>query len=97
MMAEYIDREKEKKTAYKFCVHEKHGGFCERKRTFCNPSCQYGEIKELAPVVHGRWKLRHGSWYCPNCGKGYKIKCGVVAACKHNYCPNCGAKMDGAE
>ncbi len=82
---------------YKFCAHEKHGGFCERKGTFCNPACPYEEIKELTPVVHGMWELRHGSWYCSNCGRGYKIKCGVVPACQHDYCPNCGARMDGAE
>lgn len=52
---------------------------------------------DVAPVQHGRWELRHGSWYCSNCGRGYKIKCGVVTACKHNYCPNCGAKMDGVQ
>ena len=51
---------------------------------------------DVAPVVHGRWELRHGSWYCSNCGRGYKIKCRVVRACKHDYCPHCGAKMDGA-
>ena len=50
---------------------------------------------DVAPVVHGTWELRHGSWYCSNCGRGYKIKFGVAPACKHNYCPNCGAKMDG--
>lgn len=50
---------------------------------------------DVAPVVHGTWELRHGSWYCTNCGRGYKIKFGVAPACKHNYCPNCGARMDG--
>ena len=50
---------------------------------------------DVAPVAHGRWESRHGSWYCTNCGRGYKIKFGVAPACKHNYCPNCGAKMDG--
>lgn len=50
---------------------------------------------DVAPVVHGTWELRHGSWYCSNCGRGYKIKFGVAPACKHNYCPNCGARMDG--
>lgn len=50
---------------------------------------------DVAPVVHGTWELRHGSWYCTNCGRGYKIKFGVAPACKHNYCPNCSARMDG--
>ena len=78
--------------AYKFCVHEKHGGFCERKGTFCNPVCPYEEIKELAPVVHGR-KIEDGDigwfWLCSLCGE-----CLPYGA---NYCPNCGARMDGAE
>lgn len=45
--------------------------------------------------VHGTWEFRHGSWYCSNCGIGYKNKFGVVPACKYNCCPNCGARMDG--
>lgn len=49
---------------------------------------------DVAPVVHGTWEFRHGSWYCSNCGRGYKNKFGVVPACKYNCCPNCGAKMD---
>ena len=50
---------------------------------------------DVAPVVHGTWEFRHGSWYCSNCGRGYKNKFGVVSACKYNCCPNCGARMDG--
>lgn len=52
---------------------------------------------DVAPVVHGRWERRRNSWYCTNCGKGYKITYGVLAASAYSYCPNCGAKMDGAE
>lgn len=50
---------------------------------------------DVVPVVHGRWKMRRNVWYCTNCGKGYKITYGAVAAYMHNYCPHCGAKMDG--
>lgn len=49
---------------------------------------------DVAPVVHGRWERRRNVWYCTNCGKGYKITYGAVAANMHNYCPHCGAKMD---
>ena len=50
---------------------------------------------DVAPVVHGRWERRRNVWYCTNCGKGYKITYGAVAANMHNYCPHCGAVMDG--
>lgn len=50
---------------------------------------------DAAPVVHGRWERRRNVWYCTNCGKGYKITYGAVAANMHNYCPHCGAVMDG--
>ena len=80
--------------SYKFCVHEKHGGFCERKRTFCNPACPYGEIKELAPVVHGTWVPTESPFMneCEDCSVcGYR----TVWGHRYNYCPHCGAKMDG--
>lgn len=50
---------------------------------------------DVAPVVHARWQMRRSSWYCTNCGRGYRIIYGSVPASQHNYCPNCGAKMDG--
>lgn len=50
---------------------------------------------DVVPVVHGRWERRRNVWYCTNCGKGYKITYGAVAANMHNYCPHCGAVMDG--
>lgn len=50
---------------------------------------------DVAPVVHGKWEQRRSSWYCSNCGKGYRVGFGAIPANKHNYCPNCGARMDG--
>lgn len=50
---------------------------------------------DVAPVVHGHWIKRGGSWYCSYCDKGYRITCGSVAANNHRFCPNCGAVMDG--
>ena len=49
---------------------------------------------DVAPVVHARWQMRRSSWYCTNCGRGYRSIYGSVPASQHNYCPNCGAKMD---
>lgn len=50
---------------------------------------------DVAPVVQGRWERRRNSWYCTNCGKGYIITYGMLAASAYSYCPNCGAKMNG--
>ena len=50
---------------------------------------------DVAPVIHGHWIKRGGSWYCSYCDKGYRITCGSVAANNHRFCPNCGAVMDG--
>ena len=51
---------------------------------------------DAAPVVHGRWISRMGSWATSRCSIcRWKIPysedsdLGVL-----NYCPNCGAKMD---
>lgn len=50
---------------------------------------------DVVPVVYGRWERRRNVWCCTNCGKGYKITYGAVAANMHKYCPNCGARKDG--
>lgn len=79
-----------------FCVHERHGGVCEKTKTYCNlGACPYENMKEFVTAARGRWERRRNVWYCTNCGKGYKITYGAVAANMHNYCPHCGAKMDG--
>lgn len=89
----------------KFCTHETHGGICERTETFCNPACPYEEIKELAPVVHGRWeemdlcdlagdeimRLPKGAVRCSACANAFEKS----LLWKKNFCPNCGARMDG--
>lgn len=46
---------------------------------------------DVAPVVHGRWRLVgecgfNDCYICSECGK--------IAMNDSNYCPNCGAKMD---
>lgn len=53
---------------------------------------------DVAPVVHGRWKLEPTNPYDDPGYKNRMIKrcscCGWQNACRYNYCPNCGAKMD---
>ena len=44
----------------KFCVHERHGGICEKTGTYCNlGACPYEDLKEFVPLVHGLWKHDH--------------------------------------
>lgn len=83
-----------------FCIHEKHGGICEKTYGFCNlGACPYEDLKEYATVRHGRWieytkviipepyNKWEQAWKCSECG----FDDGFVA---YNFCPNCGAKMD---
>ena len=73
-----------------FCIHEKHGGMCEKTDTYCNlGACPYEDLKEYAPVKHGRWLCvdtdTEQFLLCNRCKKkGYW---------ESNYCPNCGARM----
>lgn len=88
-------------TIGEFCTHERHGGFCEKTDTYCNlGACPYEDMKEYAPVVHGRWEHDHYEncaeefeiVKCSNCGTTvYKIAFYVKSG---NYCPNCGAKIE---
>lgn len=84
-----------------FCVHERHGGICEKTGTYCNlGACPYEDLEEFAPLVHGWWKHDHYE----NCTEQFEIvkcsNCGITAYAmafyvkSGNYCPNCGAKMD---
>ena len=73
-----------------FCIHEKHGGICEKTDTYCNlGACPYEDLKEYDPVRYGKW----GN-YEPY-SDGYRCSCCklVNRGCTR-YCPNCGAKMD---
>lgn len=39
-----------------FCIHEQHGGICEKTGSYCNlAACLWEELKELAPIRYGRW------------------------------------------
>lgn len=90
-----------------FCVHERHGGICEKTGTYCNlGSCPYEDLQKFAPVRHGRWEGYSHSRYCGIDDFGDPIyKDGVVYYCsvcrrrtviKERYCPNCGADMRGS-
>lgn len=49
---------------------------------------------DVAPAVHGRWKVSCGLIECQNCGEIYSARGGNEGKA-WNYCPNCGARMDG--
>lgn len=78
-----------------FCIHEKHGGVCNLTGEYCSlGSCPNEDIKEFAPVRHGRWvekeKYTFGIMYdCSLCENRI-----LDNGHSWNYCPNCGAKMD---
>lgn len=76
-----------------YCTHEKHGGVCALTDGYCNlGACQYEELKEFAPVRHGKWMPFHAEFagdiqYCSVCEIGFSDRTA--------YCPHCGAVMDG--
>ena len=48
---------------------------------------------DVAPMVHGRWKVIEGTVenaVCSNCGRHFQSYYEA-----YHFCPNCGAKMDG--
>ena len=51
-------------------------------------------ISDVAPVVHGKWELRHEGyghyWECSACNTN---PC-IYVTRNTKFCPNCGAKMD---
>lgn len=51
------------------------------------------EIKEVAPVRHGRWIWQDAA-VIGNPYGSYKCECGCIMPHKTDYCPNCGARLD---
>ena len=48
---------------------------------------------DVAPMVHGRWKVIEGTIenaLCSNCGRHFQSYYEA-----YHFCPNCGAKMKG--
>lgn len=88
----------------KFCVHEQHGGMCEKVGGYCiEGACPYEDMRDFAEVVHGRWiciRKRYGEYECSAC-HGLDSNCsdyyGTHATTEQEFCPNCGAKMDEEE
>lgn len=80
-----------------FCTHEKHGCVCALTEGYCNlGACQYEELKEFAPLRHGRWTMsndRPDTIICSCCGNAFDVWKADIK--RHNYCPNCGARMGG--
>jgi hypothetical protein len=86
-MAEYIEREATKK---EFSVN--FGGVSHA--VIANRLLDSIPAADVAPVVHGRWKLLDsGNGVCSIC------HCITVHVWDFdsslNYCPHCGTKMDG--
>lgn len=87
-----------------FCVHEQHGGICEKTGTYCNlGACPYEDLQEFGPVAHGHWVgLEYDGyadgfpvydlWECSECGEEVR---GEDVPQTHPYCHGCGARMDG--
>ena len=81
----------------KFCVHEQHGGICEKTGGYCNlGACPYEDLREFVEVRHARWEFLGPNVLVRGC------MCGTCSVCKvrckyivnTGLCPNCGAKMD---
>lgn len=59
-------------------------------------------VKDIEPVVHGRWIIRGGNFRCSICDGKAKWDCfggtggfsREFEQAKTIHCPNCGAKMD---
>ena len=81
-----------------FCIHEKHGGICEKVGTYCNlGACPDEDLEEYAPVKRRRWIYRE---FDDEYGWRQEYECSECAKYSYfdtDYCPNCGAKMDEEE
>lgn len=80
-----------------FCIHEKHGGICEKVGTYCNlGACPDEDLEEYAPVRHGRWIEHKHFNHDHYIDSTYECsECNVEEPLTSDYCPNCGAKMGG--
>ena len=53
---------------------------------------------DVAPVVHGRWKMssdRPDTIICTCCDSAFDVWKADIK--RHHYCPNCGARMNDCE
>lgn len=56
---------------------------------------QAENLRDWAPVVHGKWIEDHDYLKCPECGVMVKRDFTFFDIGNWNYCPACGAKMGG--
>lgn len=99
-MKEYIEREAVFKNFDHGCIYNLHSN--EKRRELLEKI----PIADVAPVVHGEWKMVQGEignpfnnqmvdtidlFVCSVCGEHFDV------SEARNYCPNCGAKMDGGK
>lgn len=97
-MAEYIEREALEKEAV--CIYA-YGG----ARFIPLAAVQRLKAADVAPVVHGRWKItiEHKDLFdmdvwkytCSACGE-YRLSA-IPLSEAIEFCPNCGARMDEGE
>ena len=76
-----------------FCVHERHGGICEKTGTYCNlGACPYEDLQKFAPVRNGKWIGKPISGFadvrCSVCMETFSENRG-----RWKFCPNCGERM----
>lgn len=103
-MAEYIERKAAIDAIMK--VYARTAEYKVRERVFEAEEAVYRlPVADVAPVVHGRWKLLHkGDWtsvfICSVCGRRETIaeseayNSALKMPKKYPYC-HCGARMDG--
>lgn len=87
-MAEYINRE----AAIRALLNDapEQVSYSREDAADC---IRYMDAADVAPVVHGRWKVVEGTIenaVCSICNRHFQSYYEA-----YHYCPNCGAKMDG--
>ena len=99
-MAEYIEREALIKQFCERCNEEMSESPCEPSECFAREVIIGVPAVGVAPVRHGRWKMRGGKRYCTSCGERACVtrdRDDFWYTIGTTYCPNCGAKMDEEE
>ena len=104
-MAEYIERERIRKTSVGACLENQHIPMLLAATIDQAIDCE--PAADVAPVVHGKWLNFYNDFSCAECDR-----CGTIFEVTDNetdeglwnaflsayrYCPNCGAKMDEEE
>ena len=76
-----------------------HWAVCfAKKNQPCVRCSRYLTTADVAPVVHGEWKVDKKGYpqiICSLCDVHIPMVAGWCMDAHINYCPNCGAKMEG--